>query len=204
MASSIESATKTIGDTKMTVAGLMQETEQFRLLSERLQLEVGTGESGIRETVIAIRSVEGEMASAEMGRRGSENTGSELIKKKLELQERHIQIKKELEKITTEVETLERLATDWRHEEAILTTRLTDLRERAAVLREQKANQQTSIDDMERAIASAKRKISLLDEEMDYFTGNDDEVELTSEEIVERIEKTVSEKNDFRICNCSK
>ena len=40
MASSIESATKTIGDTKMTVAGLMQETEQFRRLSERLQLEV--------------------------------------------------------------------------------------------------------------------------------------------------------------------
>ena len=144
------------------------------------------------------------MASAEMGRRGSENTGSELIKKKLELQELHIQIKKELEKIRTEVETLERLATDWRHEEAILTTRLTDLRERAAVLREQKANRQTSIDDMARAIASAKRKISLLDEEMDYFTGNDDEVELTSEEIVERIEKTVSEKEYFRICTCSK
>ena len=47
---------------------------------------------------------------------------------------------------------------------------------------------------MERAIASAEQKISLLDEEMNYFTGNEEGGELTSEEIVRTNRKAVSEK----------
>ena len=134
------------------------------------------------------------MTSAEMGRRGSENTGSELMKKKIELQKRHDQLKKELEKIKSEVETLERLAANSRKKEVTLTSRLTHLRERAAVLREQRAYQQTSIDEMERGIASAERKISLQNEELNYFTGNEEGGQLTSEEIVDRIENAITKK----------
>ena len=194
LATSIESATKTIGDTRMTVGKLMEETEQARLHFERLQLKIAASESGIRETDISIRSVEGEIASAEIGRRGSENTGSELKTQKKELQNRHIAIKNELEKIKEEVEMLERLAIDWRNEEASLTTRLTAFRERAAVLREQKNHQQMSINDIKRTISSAERRITSLDEELNYFNGNEEGGELTSEELVKRIEKEVSEK----------
>ena len=40
----------------------MQETEQFRKLTDSLQIEIAAAESGIRETDIAIQSVEAEMA----------------------------------------------------------------------------------------------------------------------------------------------
>ena len=49
MASSIESATSSIGEVKMTVARLMQESGQYRGLFEKLSLEVAATESGIRE-----------------------------------------------------------------------------------------------------------------------------------------------------------
>lgn len=195
IASSIEQATKTIGDTKMSVAKLMQETEQHRHLFERLQLEATTGESGIREMDIAIHSVESEIASAEIGRRGSEHTGTELIEKKTELQDRHTQIKASLETMKTEVETLERLAANWRKEEAALIAQLTELRERAAVLREQKAHQQTVIVDMKRAIEATERKTSQLNEERNYFAGSEEGGQLTSQEIDERIETAIYEKN---------
>jgi chromosome segregation protein len=194
MASSINSASKTIGDTKMKVAELMQDTEQSRRLTEKLQHEITTAESAIRETLIAIASVESAISSAELGRRGSESTGSELVKKKEQLYNKHIQLKSELEKSKAKIEALERLAADRRNEEAALTARLTDLREQFAVLREQKAYQQTSIEDMERAVATTERKLSLLQEEMQYFTGGDEVVELSAEEISAQIDKAAAEK----------
>ncbi|WP_438317524.1 chromosome segregation protein SMC [Sporosarcina sp. FA9] len=197
MASSIESATKTIGNLKMEIAGIMHEMEQLRHSTEVLQLEIATGESGIRETDIAIRSIENEITSSELERKGFENTGSTILKRKKELENQHIIVKKGLEKISAEVAMLERLAADWRQEEAILTARIFDLRERAAVLREQRTHYKKSIDEMIHTIDAVKRKIILLAEEVDYFTGNSGDGDLTSEEISERIQKTLAEKEHF-------
>ena len=47
-----------------------------------------------------------------MGRRGAENTGSELLKRKQHYSKIHAHVKNELETIQSKVETLERLATD--------------------------------------------------------------------------------------------
>ena len=65
----------------------MQETERFRHLSESLQLEVATSESGIRETEIAIRSVEGEMLQLKWVVLVLKILELNLMKKKLELEE---------------------------------------------------------------------------------------------------------------------
>ena len=85
MADSIESATKKIGDTKMGVAKQLFEADQFRKMTDSLQIEIAAAESSIRETDIAIKSVESEIASTELGRRGAEHTGSELLEKKAAL-----------------------------------------------------------------------------------------------------------------------
>ena len=94
MAATIGTATTKIGDTKMDVAKLLQETDQYRSLVESLQIEIAAAESGIRETDIAIQSIESEIASTEIGRRGVENTGSELLKKKAALLDKHLQRQK--------------------------------------------------------------------------------------------------------------
>ena len=65
------------------------EADQFRKMTDSLQIEIAAAESGIRETDISIKSVESEIASTEMGRRGAENTGSELLEKKAALQQNH-------------------------------------------------------------------------------------------------------------------
>ncbi|MFD1928731.1 chromosome segregation protein SMC [Sporosarcina siberiensis] len=197
MASSIDSAKKIIGDMKMEIAGFMHEMEQLRHLTEVLQLEIATGESGIRETDIAIRSIESEITTSELERKGFESTGSTLLKRKKELEEQHLLVKKDLDKISAEVVMLERLAADWRQEEAILTAKIFDLRERAAVLREQRTHYKKSIDETVHTIEAVKRKITLLAEEVDYFTGNSEDGDLTSEEISERIQKTLAEKEHF-------
>ena len=70
----------------MDVAKQIYEVDEFRKMTDSLQIEIAAAESGIRETDIAIKSVESEIALTEMGRRGAENTGSELLEKKAALQ----------------------------------------------------------------------------------------------------------------------
>lgn len=197
MTSTIGSATAKISDTKMAVAKLLQETERYRSLVESLQIEVTAAESGIRETDIAIRSIESEAATTEMGRRGVESTGSELTKKKSLLLEKHRLIKNELEAIRSEVAALERLATDRRNEEAVLTGRYNELREKIATLREQKTYQQSSIQDTKHAIAQNDQKLLSLHEEIQFLTGNDDIGDLTTEDIDMQIEQANSEKKSI-------
>ncbi|WP_342538752.1 chromosome segregation protein SMC [Sporosarcina sp. FSL K6-1540] len=194
MADSIESATKKIGDTKMGVAKQIYEVDQLRKLTDSLQIEIAAAESGIRETDIAIKSVESEIASTEMGRRGVENTGSELLEKKAALHQNHKRVKSELEAIQSKVESLERLATNRRNEEATLTSRYNELRECIAVLREQKAHLQVTIDEMEDASAQAKVKLTALRDEMQYFTGNENGGELSAEQIAMEIERASADK----------
>ena len=194
MAATIETATTKLGNTKMEVAKLLQGTEQYRSLVESLQIELAAAESGVRETDIAIRSIEAEAATTEMGRRGVEDTGSELLKKKTILREKHHAIKNELETIQTEVETLERLATDRRNEEAMLTSRYNELREKTATLREQITYRQSSIQDMEQALVQAEQKLVSFHDEVQFFTGRDGAGELTAEDIEIRIGQAVSEK----------
>ena len=55
-----------------------------------------------------------------------------------------------------------------------------------AVLREQKAHQQASIDEMESASAQAEVKLTSLRDEMQYFTGSENGGELSAEEIATR------------------
>ncbi|HJF31519.1 MAG TPA: chromosome segregation protein SMC [Sporosarcina psychrophila] len=197
MAESIETATKKIGDTKMDVSKQLVESDQFRKKTDSLQIEIATAESGIREIDITIKSVEAEIASTEMGRRGAENNGSELLEKKAALQQNHARVKSELEAIRSKVETLERLASDRRNEEATLTSRFNELRERVAVLREQKAHQQTFIDEMAYAFSQAEAKLASLRDEMQYFTGTESGSELNTEQIAAEIEKASAEKDSL-------
>jgi chromosome segregation protein len=194
MASSIGVAEVSIGDSKMKVAEFMQKTEQSRKSNEKLQLEIAAAQSSIRETDIAINALDIERASVEMGRRGAETTGSELATRKIALEENHQQLLKKLETIKNEIETLERLATNRRNEEASLTSRLTELRERAAVLREQITYEKAAIDNMELAIEAAQQKMTSVSKELDYINGIDGEENLTAEEISKQIEQSIAEK----------
>ncbi len=194
MADTIDSATKKIGNTKMDVAKKLHETDQLRKKIDNLQIEVAAVESSIRETAISIKSVEVAIASTDLGRRGAENTGSELLERKATLQENHAHVKSKLVMIQSEVATLERFASDWRNEEATLTDRFNKLREKAAVLREQKTHQQSSIVEVERAFDQAEHKLTSLQDELQFSTGNEDGVELTAEQIVAQIEKASTEK----------
>jgi len=195
MATSIESATVTVGDSKMVVAELMEKSQKLRKLTETIQLEIAAMESGIRETDIALHSSEVEAASIEVGRRGAEATGSELYNKKIELEKNHIAIKDLLDQLKNDVELLERFAIDWRNEEAAHITKLTGLRERAAVLREQKGYQKSTIGELEIAVNEANEKIKQLSEEIQFFTGDGGVEELTAKEIEAKIEESVLNKN---------
>lgn len=194
MAASIGLATNTISDTKMRVAKWMQKTEQSRKLIESLQLEMAAAESGIRETDIAIHSIEIEVASVEMGRRGAESAGSELLKRKNNLETNHKELKEMLETIKKEVDTLERLATNRRNEEATLTKKLTELREQTAVLREQKNYKEISINEMEQALVLAQKKIVTLSEDLHYFNGSSEGKELSFDELEKEIAQAAVEK----------
>lgn len=198
LASSIEVAEDSIGQTKMQVAKLMQETEEVRKLTETLQLEMATAEASVRETMIAIESIEIEIASVEMGRRGLETVNSELLTKKVQLEANHRQLKKKLAALKKEIETLERFATDWRNEEKALTAQLTELREQAAALREQRAYQKIAIEDMERSKEYAKKKLISLQEELDYLVGDDGEEKLSTEEIAEQIAEAIQKKEEVQ------
>ncbi|WP_318615458.1 chromosome segregation protein SMC [Sporosarcina sp. YIM B06819] len=195
MAESIQSATTTIGDTKMVVAKNLHDADRFRKLSDSLQIDIATAESSIRESEIAIQSVEADIASTDLGRRGAEHTGSELLDKKSTLLENHAQVKNKLDVIQSEVATLERLASNWRNEEATLTSRYNELREQAAVLREQKVHQQSLIDEMQHASSQAEQKLISLQDQMQFFAGNEDGRELTAEEIVAQIDKASAERS---------
>ncbi|MCG7334081.1 chromosome segregation protein SMC [Sporosarcina sp. ACRSM] len=199
MTATIETATAKIGDTKMDVAKLLHETEQSRTLVESLQIELTAAESRIRETEIAIRSIESEVAVTEMGRQGMESTGSELLKKKADLVEQHLNVQKELEAIQAEVASLERLATDRRNEETVLTSRYNELREKIAILREQKTYQQTAIRDLEEAVAQNEQKRTSLNEEIQFFTGNEGIGDLTAEDIESQIGQANDEKESIEL-----
>ncbi|MFJ7933111.1 chromosome segregation protein SMC [Sporosarcina sp. NPDC096371] len=194
MAESINSATTTIGDTKMAVAKKLHEADQLRKITDGLQIDIATAESSVRETEIAIKSVEADLASTDLGRRGAEHTGSELLDRKSMLLENHARVKNNLDMIQSEVTTLERLASNWRNEEATLTSRYNEFREQAAILREQKTHQQLSIDELERTSSQVEHKIVSLEEQIQYFAGDEEGRELTAEEIVEHIEKASSDK----------
>lgn len=194
MNASIGLATETIGNSKMQVAKWMQKTEQSRNLIESLQLEMVAAESGIRETDIAIHSIEIEVASVEIGRRGAESVGSELSKRKNSLVANHKELKEVLEIIKKEVDTLERLATNRRNEEATLTKKLAELREQIAVLREQKNYKRQTIEEIEKTMLQTKKQIKILSDDLHYFDDSTEGKELSFEEIDKQIEEAAIQK----------
>lgn len=199
MATSIDMATRSISDTKMEVAMYMETTERARKLLEKMQLELAAVASSIRETDIALRSVEMEVTTVEMGRRGAETASTELMKKRARLVEKHEQVKNTIEKLQDDIDTLERFAADWRTEEATLIAQLTEHRERAAVLREQRSYQKTTIKEIKRAMMTAENRTMALQEEIQYFTGGHAGEELSIKEIAQRIERAVLDKKELEI-----
>ena len=194
MTASIELAAETIGESKMQVAKWMQKTEQSRKLIESLQFELVAAESGIRETDIAIHSIEIEVASVEIGRRGAESAGSELSKRKSNLETNHKELKGVLEAIKKEIDTLERLAANRRNEEATLTKKLAELREQVAVLREQKNYKEQAIVELEKTILLTQKQITALSEDLHYFDDTTEGKELSFEELEKQIEEAALEK----------
>ncbi|KXH79954.1 chromosome segregation protein SMC [Sporosarcina sp. HYO08] len=197
MAASIEAGTQKIGESKLLVAGAMQTAEQARSLVENLQMKKTSAQSSIRETEIAIGSVQSEITSIELGRRGTENAGAELLAKMQQLKSSHAAVKQELGDVQSKVNTLERLLLDWRNEEAILTSRYNELRERLAVLREQRGHQKSSIDQIVQAMERTNNKLLALKDEMQFLTGHEEVSELSTEEITAKIEQAIIEKKEF-------
>ena len=187
MKDSLKVATEKIGETKMNVAKQLQHSEQFRTQTGNLQVEINEFESTVREIELSIRTLESELATTEVGMRGAESSGSELAIKKSTLQKEHLIVKEDLLLIQEKVAVLERLAADRRSEESTLKERFSNLREKVAVLREQKANQLLAISELELAEKTGVQKLNALREQLQYFTGNDDEKELTADEIVAKI-----------------
>lgn len=194
---SIEKATNSIGDMKMQAAEFMQKTEHFRKSVETLQIEMATAEASVRESDIAIQTTESELATVEIGRRGAETAGSELVQRKSELEVTYKELKEKLEAAQKEIETLERFAANWRNEEAKLTAKLTELRERAAVLREQIAYKSAEVVEVGQTEMTVTEKIKTLQQELNYLTGDDEREHLTAEEIAEHITQAAKKKEQL-------
>lgn len=196
MSASIERGNTAIRNVKMDVGKYMQEAEQYRQKVESLQLEMATAEATIRESDLAIRTVTSELETVELGRLGAETAGSELMHKKKSLETAHEKLKKTLETLQTEIATLERLAADWRTEETTLTAKLTELRERRAILREQRSYQNRAITDMSTIQEDAQQKMGQLQEELAYLTKIE-QAQVSAEEIAEEIERAAKQKDQL-------
>src|SRR5690606_37585552 len=186
-----------LGDSKMSVAQHMHDTEKYRQLRETVRQEMVSAESIVRELDMKIRTIESEISLAERGIAGSENVGAELKDRKKKLLERHEMIKSSLDSTQKEVETLERLAADRRNEEAALLTKNSELRERAAILREQIGHQQSSIADMEQSLLLLKQKIAALEVDRELYTEHESGIDLSPEEISSHIERSANEKSSI-------
>nr|WP_285851888.1 chromosome segregation protein SMC [Sporosarcina luteola] len=197
MTNSIEMANSKIGDSKMAVAQHMHDTERYRHLRDSLRQELVSKDSALRELNMEIRAIESEISLAERGIAGSENVGAELLNRKKALLERHESIKSSLDSTQTEVETLERLAANRRNEEAALMTKNSELREQAAILREQKGHQQATIFDMEQTLIQLEEKMSALEVDRDIYTEHELGIDLTPEEIAAQIERSTKEKSSI-------
>lgn len=197
MATSIETATKKMGDSKMAVAQHMHDTERFRQQLEGFREEQSSVDSGLREMDMEVRALESQISLAEKGKAGAENVGAELANKKSALLEEHAMVKSTLASTQKEVETLERLAADRRNEEAALMARNSELREQAAIHREQKGHQQSSIAEMEETLVHLEQKISALTADQLLYSEHEDGIELTPEEITANIERSASEKSSI-------
>lgn len=198
LTASIKTGESVSGETKMQVAKYMQQTEEARKQIETLQLELATGESLARETVVKLEAVKTDIASIELGRRGSETENSAFLIKKEQLEGTHESLKRQLQQMKIEIETLERFAADWRTEERKLTEQLTDLREKSAVLREQRAHQKITIEDFQRAELFSVNKKESLKEELRYLSVGDPRTQLSSEEVTEKITQAVAEKEQLQ------
>lgn len=192
---SIQTATSKIGDSKMSVAQHMHDTEKYRQLRDSIRQEMIAADSVLRELDMEIRAIESEISLAERGIAGAENVGAELQNKKKDLLERHALIKSSLDSTQKEVETLERLAANRRNEEAALMTQNSELREQAAILREQKGHLQSLITEMEQSLLQLERKIATLEVDRDLYTEHEMGIDLTPEEIAAHIERSANEKS---------
>ncbi len=193
MAQSIDSATKKIGDTKMDVAKYRQQTDQCHKLMDQTQIEISSTKSGVRELEMSIKALENEFSTTEAGRLGAENIGSELTEKMSDLKKKHESVKTTLSTLQEKIASLERLAADRRSEEESLTDQYNNLREKSAVLREQKGHQQTTIRELELAKETTIKKLESMQSQLQYFIGNDeDEKDMSAEDIVVKIEESTA------------
>lgn len=195
MIASIKTANSKIGDSKMSVAQHMHDTEKYRQLRESVRQEMLSADSVLRELDMEIRTIESEISLAERGIAGSENVGAELQNRKKELLERHELIKSSLDSTQKEVETLERLAANRRNEEAALMAKNSELREQAAILREQKGHQQSSIAEMEQSLQQLVQKMTALEVDRDLYAEHELGIDLTPEEIASNIDRSAKEKS---------
>ncbi|MGN7386845.1 chromosome segregation protein SMC [Sporosarcina sp. SAFN-015] len=195
MSASIKAATSKIGNSKMSVAQHMHDTEKYRQLRDATRQEMIAIESVIRELDMEIRAIESEISLAEKGIEGSESVGAELQNRKKKLLERHEFIKSSLDSTQKEVETLERLAADRRNEETALMTKNSELREQAAILREQKGHQQSTIAEMEQSLNQLEQKMANLVSDQELYAERELGIDLTPEEIAAQIDRSTREKS---------
>ena len=195
MSASMETAAGKIGDSKMSVAQHMHDTEKYRQLRDTVRQEIDSIDAVVRDLDMEIRTIQSEISLAERGIAGSENVGAELQSKKEKLLVQHRMVKTSLESTQKEVETLERLAANRRNEETALMSKNSELREQAAILREQKGHQQSTIAEIEKTLEQLERKMAALVADQELYTEHELGIELTPEEISTQIERAATEKS---------
>lgn len=183
-----------IRNIKFNLSKTMQEASEAEAQKAQLQNEVHQLEAVKMEQQLVIRSIEKELEAIMLGLQGSTSLSSTLAEKKIELSERHEELKQSLETIQSEVKQLERYANDWKTEEAALTAELTEKKQRFAILKEQLSYQNRALLEMNTNYEDVTRKIKHHREEAVYLQNIERE-QLSAEEIASEIEKVLQEKS---------
>ena len=70
-----------------------------------------------------------------------------------------------------------------------------ELREHAAILREQKGHQQSMIAEMEKSLQQLEQKVTALEADLELYAERELGIELTPEEIAAHIDRSATEKS---------
>lgn len=194
MDQTLQKATSTISRTKMSVAEKMHDTERLRKVASELQERLTVMDEASRDVTLETRTVQAELQTIDHGIRGAEHAESELIQKRHELLKHHEHVLEQLHSLQQEIEALERFASNRREEEETLTMRYNELREQAAIVRQQQTFEHNTIIQLQQELSTAEQRLQAVREELDYLMGHQDGEELSTDEIIQLIDKAHAEK----------
>ena len=198
MDDSIQQATVQTTETTNLVDASMRLRDELRIKVEEVRQQKSTIHSSLQETEMEIRSVEMELSAIEIGRTDTVSAEQQLVRKKGDLEIRHVELKNTLQENVTKLESLERLVENRREEQQSLQLKLHNLQQSSAVLKEQNAYHSNTIVDTRKQLAELDTTISRLHEEKQYMQEFAIGKELTPEEIESLSQQAVKAKHKIQ------